>query len=343
MSLGQEVEVGMVAKTAGKAGEQAAPSTWRSYPVIFILLLVAALFLPFTLKNFAIFQLTMVMIYAIAIMGLNLLTGFNGQFSLGHGAFFAIGAYTAAIMMDQYAVGFYWTLPAAAIVSFAFGVLFGLPALRLENIYLALATFALAAVMPQLLKLTPLEHWTGGVQGIALLKPDAPLGLPLNQDQWLYFFTLAVAVLMYFVARNIVISRTGRAITAIRDNPIAARSMGVNISYYKTLIFGVSALYTGVAGALSAVVVQFVAPDSFTVSLSVALLVGLVIGGVGWLPGAFIGGAFVLYVPNIAEEVSKGLSGAVYGVILLLVVYLMPSGAGALWRAAQEHFSRRRK
>ncbi len=339
MSLGQEVNVGAVAKVR----ESAPLSVWRPNSLLIALLLAVALVLPFLLKNFVIFQLTIVMIYAIAIMGLNLLTGFNGQFSLGHGAFFAIGAYTAAILMDQYAVSFFWTLPAAAIVSFAFGVLFGLPALRLENIYLALATFALAAVMPQLLKLTPLEHWTGGVQGISLIKPDAPFGLPLNQDQWLYFFTLAIAVLMYVLARNIVMSRSGRAIMAIRDNPIAARTMGINTAYYKTLTFGVSALYTGVAGALSAVVVQFVAPDSFTVSLSVALLVGLVIGGVGWLPGAFIGGAFVLFVPNIAEDVSKGLSGAVYGVILLLVVYLMPSGAGAIWRAAQEYFSRRRK
>ena len=208
-------------------------------------LLAAVLVLPFALKGFVVFQLTMVMIYAIAIMGLNLLTGFNGQFSLGHGAFFAVGAYTAAILMDQYAVPFAWTLPAAALVAFAFGVLFGLPALRLENIYLALATFSLAAVTPQLLKLRPFEGFTGGVQGIVLTKPDAPFGLPLTQDQWLYFVTLGVGLLLYLMAVNIVRSRTGRAIMAIRENPTAARAMGVNVAFYKTLIFGVSALYTG--------------------------------------------------------------------------------------------------
>ncbi len=340
MSVDQEVNVGAVSKApeAEKKRIQLSGS-W----IVFLVLLGAACILPFVTRNFQIFQFTLVIIYAIAIMGLNLLTGFNGQFSLGHSAFFAVGAYTAAILMDQYGVSFFWTLPAAGIVAFVFGFLFGLPALRLENIYLALATFSLAAVTPTMLKLTPFEHWTGGVQGIVLLKPDAPFGLPLNQDQWLYFYSLAVAVLLYFVARNIVKSRTGRAIQAIRDNPIAARAMGVNVAYYKTLIFGVSAFYTGVAGALSAVVVQFVAPDSFTVTLSVALLVGLVIGGVGWLPGAFIGGAFILFLPNIAEEFSKGLSGAVYGVILLLVIYVMPSGAGTLWHRATQYLSLRRK
>jgi branched-chain amino acid transport system permease protein len=339
MSLEQQVDIGMVAK-AEDAG--------RTVPRIPASLALAALFavalaLPFVLKGFVTFQLTMVMIYAIAIMGLNLLTGFNGQFSLGHGAFFAVGAYTAAILMDRYGLGFAWTLPAAAFTAFAFGVLFGLPALRLENIYLALATFSLAAVTPQLLKLAPFEHWTGGVQGIVLIKPEAPFGLPLTEDQWLYFLTFGVGMLLYAVAVNIVHSRTGRAVMAIRENPIAARAMGINIAFYKTLIFGVSALYTGVAGALSAITVAYVAPDSFHVALSVALLVGLVIGGIAWLPGALIGGLFVLFVPNVAEEVSKGLSGAVYGVILLLVVYLMPSGAGAIWRAVEAQFSRRRR
>jgi branched-chain amino acid transport system permease protein len=338
MSLEQQVDLGMAVKTdTGRT----VPGTPAS--LMLAVLLAVALALPFVLKGFVTFQLTMVMIYAIAIMGLNLLTGFNGQFSLGHGAFFAVGAYTAAILMDRYDLGFAWTLPAAAFTAFAFGVLFGLPALRLENIYLALATFSLAAVTPQLLKLAPFEGFTGGVQGIVLSKPEAPFGLPLTEDQWLYFLTFGVGMLLYVVAVNIVRSRTGRAVMAIRENPIAARAMGINIAFYKTLIFGVSALYTGVAGALSAITVAYVAPDSFHVSLSVALLVGLVIGGIAWLPGALIGGLFVMFVPNVAEEVSKGLSGAVYGGILLLVVYLMPSGAGAIWRAMEAQFSRRRK
>jgi branched-chain amino acid transport system permease protein len=210
--------------------------------------------------------------------------------------------------------------------------LFGLPALRLDGVYLALATFALAVAMPQVLKSSLFEPLTGGVQGIVIVKPDAPFGLPLSPDQWLYFLTLGIGAVLTLCAVRLVSSRTGRALMAIRDNPTAARSMGVDVALYKSLAFGVSALYTGVAGALSAIVVQFVAPDSFTFTLAVALFVGLVVGGVGWIPGALVGGLFVLFVPNIAEQISKGLAGAVYGIILILVIYIMPSGAAGLTR-----------
>jgi branched-chain amino acid transport system permease protein len=293
---------------------------------------VLAALLPLVATNFVLFQLTLVMVYGLAILGLNLLTGFNGQFSLGHSAFYGIGAYTAAILMDRWDVAYFYTLPAAGAVCFVVGFLFGLPALRLQNLYLALATFALATAMPQILKFGPLEAFTGGVQGIVLIKPDAPFGLPLNPDQWLYYFTLAVLLLLVAAAWNLVHSRSGRAIMAIRDHPIAAASMGINSALYKTLTFGVSALYTGIGGALGAIVVQFVAPDSFNFLLSVSFLVGLVVGGVGSIPGSIVGGLFVLYVPNIAERVSTGLSGAIYGVILLLVVYVMPSGAAGFAR-----------
>jgi branched-chain amino acid transport system permease protein len=301
-----------------------------------VVLLVAAA-APLLARNFLVFQLTLVLVYAIAIMGLNLLTGFNGQFSLGHSAFYAIGAYTAAILMEFASVPYPLTLPAAAAACFIAGFLFGLPALRLEGLYLALATFGLALAMPQILKLSPIEHWTGGVQGLVVIKPDPPFGLPLSQDQWLFYFTLAVGAVLYLGARNLVASRTGRAMMAIRDNPIAASSMGINTGLYKSLTFGVSAMYTGVAGALGAIVVQFVAPDSFTFALSVGLFVGLVVGGVGWLPGALFGGAFVLFVPNVAESVSKGLSGAVYGAILILIIYVMPSGVAGLFGVVRRY------
>jgi branched-chain amino acid transport system permease protein len=294
--------------------------------------LIVLAVIPFVTKNFYIFQITLALIYAIAILGLNLLTGFNGQFSLGHSAFYAIGAYTAAIMMENMGIHYAWTLPAAAIVCFVFGFLFGLPALRLEGIYLALATFALAIAIPQVLKSSVVEHWTGGVQGIVIIKPDAPFGLPLNSDQWLYLFTVVTAIVMYVCAANLVKSRTGRALIAIRDHPVAASAMGINVSLYKSLTFGVSALYTGVAGALGAIAIAFVAPDSFTFSLAVALFVGLVVGGVASIPGTIVGGFFVLFVPNIAEHFSKGLAGAVYGVILLLIIFVMPMGAAGLGR-----------
>ena len=227
-------------------------------------IVIAALLVPLFVRGFITFQLTLVMVYGLAILGLNLLTGFNGQFSLGHSAFYGIGAYTAAIMMDRWDVPYYATLPAAGAACFVVGFLFGFPALRLQGIYLALATFALATAMPQILKFDPLSPFTGGVQGIVILKPDPPFGLPIDADQWLYYFTLAVLLVMVAAAANLIRSRSGRAITAIRDSPIAAAAMGIDTALYKTATFGVSALYTGVAGALGAIAVQFVAPDSFT-------------------------------------------------------------------------------
>src|SRR5215470_533678 len=326
--------------------KQATPGTIARIPLttwsraIVIAGLVVALLPPFVAKNFVLFQLTLALIYALAILGLNLLTGFNGQFSLGHSAFYGVGAYAAAILIDRADVAYYWTLPAAGAVCFVVGFLFGLPASRLHGIYLALATFALAIAMPQLLKSTPLEPWTGGVQGIVIIKPEAPFGLPLNADQWLYYFTILVAAVLYACAVNLVRSRTGRAIMTIRDNPVAATAMGIDVALYKSLTFGVSALYTGVAGALGAIAVQFVAPDSFTFNLAIALFVGLVIGGVGSIPGTLFGGLFILFVPNIAEEVSKGLAQAVYGVILIVVIFVMPSGAAGFARMIVQRMAR---
>jgi branched-chain amino acid transport system permease protein len=311
---------------------------WRK--AVMALILAAAVALPFGLGSFQTFQVTLVLIYAIAILGLNILTGFNGQFSLGHSAFFAIGAYTSAILMDRYEMTSYLTIPIAGGFGFVAGFLFGFPALRLSGLYLALATFALSVATPQLLKYNHFEEFTGGVQGINLLKDSAPFDLPFSVDQWWYFVTLAIALLCFWMARNLVHSRTGRAIMAIRDNPIAAATMGVNTALYKTLTFGVSAFLTAVAGALSAIVVEYVAPDSFTFLLSVYFLIGLVVGGVGWIPGAVIGGAFVLYVPNLAEGISTGLAGVLFGVIILLVIYLMPSGASGLVRLAVTRLQR---
>src|ERR1700751_4363263 len=206
--------------------------------LVVLALLVLA---PLTVKNFVIFQMTMLLIYGLAVMALNILTGGSGQFSLGQSAFYAVGAYTSAILMEQFNVNYALTLPIAGIICFGFGFLFGQPALRLSGVYLALATFALATAMPQLLKLGYFEHWTGGVPGLAVTKPDAPFGLPMSQDMWLYYFTLAVTIAIYIFSVNLLRSRSGRAFMAIRDNEIAASAMGVNVALYKTLAFGVSA------------------------------------------------------------------------------------------------------
>jgi branched-chain amino acid transport system permease protein len=296
-----------------------------------LVLLALACVLPFFITNYRIFQLTLALAYAIALLGLNMLTGYNGQISLGHGAFFAIGAYTAAILMDKADWPYWATIPVAGAVCLLAGFLFGLPALRLEGLYLAVATLALAYAMPQILKHKSIEHWTGGVQGIVIIKPDPPWGLPISQDQWLYFFVLAWVVLLFVLGWNLLRGRIGRAMVAIRDQPIAAQAMGVNTAMVKSLTFGVSAMYTGIAGALGAIAVQFVAPDSFNIFLSIVLLVGIVVGGLASISGAIYGALFIQFIPNIADEISKAAPWAIFGVFMIGFVYLMPTGvAGAV-------------
>src|SRR5256712_6270585 len=251
-----------------------------------------------------------------------MLTGYNGQFSLGHGAFYAVGAYVSAIMMDRWNIPYGWTIPVAGVLCLIVGFLFGLPALRLEGLYLALATFSLALAVPQILKY--FEHWTGGSQGIVLSKPSAPFGLRLNPDQWLYFVTLGVLVLLFWLGANLLRGRVGRAIVAIRDNHIAAEAMGINTALYKSLVFGVSAAYTGVAGALSASRIAYLAPGSFNVFFSVTLLIGNVIGGLASISGAVFGALFIQFVPNWAPDISKAAPWAIFGGFLIGVMYLMP-------------------
>jgi branched-chain amino acid transport system permease protein len=312
----------------------------RRAPMLGIALVLAvALALPLLVSNFRLFQFTQVGIYAIALLGLNMLTGYNGQISLGHGAFYAVGAYTTAIMIDRWEVPYPVTILVAGVVCLVVGFLFGIPALRLEGLYLALATFALALAVPQILKY--FEHWTGGSQGIVLSKPNPPWGLKISPDQWLYVFTLAILVALFVLARNLLGGRTGRAIIAIRDNPIAAQAMGVNTALYKSLTFGVSAAYTGIAGALSALVIAFVAPDSFDVFRSITFLVGIVIGGLASISGAVFGALFIQFVPNWAQDISKAAPWAIYGVFLILFMYVMPRGIAGGLRLALARIGRR--
>ncbi|MGD9950984.1 MAG: branched-chain amino acid ABC transporter permease [Burkholderiales bacterium] len=313
----------------------------RRQIVLVAVVLLAACALPFFVSSYRTFQLTMALVYSIALLGLNMLTGYNGQISLGHGAFYAIGAYSAAILMDQYGVPYWATIPVAAAVCLVAGFLFGLPALRLEGLYLALATFALAVSLPALLKYHHLEPWTGGVQGIVILKPDPPFGLPIDADQWLYFFTLAVTALMFLLAWNILRGRMGRAMTAIRDQHIAAEAMGIHTAMVKSLTFGISAMYTGIAGALGAIAIQFVAPDSFNIFVSIVFLVGIVIGGLASISGAIYGALFIQFVPNIADAISKAAPWAIFGIFLLGFVYLMPMGVAGAVRMAVARLTRK--
>lgn len=328
------------AASAPAAADEPRLAAWQR--IALAVLLAAALALPFVLSDYRLFLVTMTLITAIAVLGLNMLVGYNGQLSLGHGAIYALGAYVTAALIDKAGMPWWATLPVSALACFAFGFLFGWPALRLKGHYLALATFALALAMPQLLKHKALEPWTGGVQGIVLTKPEAPAGWKLSSDQWLYLVVLLVAVVLFAAAWNLLRGRLGRATVAIREQPIAAAAMGVNVPYVKAMTFGVSALYTGVAGSLGALATAFVAPDSFGMFVSVFFLVGVVVGGLGTISGAIVGAAFIQFIPNVADQISKSAPSAIFALFLIASMFLMPQGFVGLLRDGWRRLRARR-
>lgn len=350
----------IAAGTAAGKAEGATPVTRQSRRVltraIVWLACILAFALPFfsqamggLLSNFTFLQLSLVLVFAIAVLGLNLLTGFNGQISLGHGAFFAVGAYVASIMIRHGGWPWWSVLPLAALACFVVGYLFGLPALKLDGHYLALATFALAIAVPQFLKYRHFETITNGVQGINLPRVRAPAWVPmsLSTDQWMYLVALVLAIGMFALARNLLDSRMGRAMMAIRDHQMAADTMGIDTARTKAITFGISALYTGLAGALHAMIFKFVSPDSFRFELSISLLVGGVVGGIASLPGALIGGAFVQVIEKYADALTRQINALVhlpfelepwtiYGIVLIALMYVMPNGiaggVASVWR-----------
>ncbi|MEU8894496.1 branched-chain amino acid ABC transporter permease [Nocardia sp. NPDC048505] len=302
---------------------------WRRRRALSIaILLLVACWAPFQLSPFHTFQISMALVYAIALLGLNLLVGQAGQISLGHGAFLAVGAYTSAVLLDRWELPHLLTLPVAAAVCFVLGLGLGVPALRLRGLYLALVTLAIAIFVVPLLK--RFESVTGGSMGLTLDKPVPPLWTGLAEDQWLYFLCLATAVLCLLVVAGVQRSRVGRALNAIRDNETAAEIMGVRPAYYKTLAFAWSAMLAGVAGCVYTWVIAYVSPDSFAVGLSITLLAGLVVGGLGSLWGPLFGGLFVLFVPSFAQDINQAAPGAVFGLLIIAVMYLAPSGLAGL-------------
>jgi branched-chain amino acid transport system permease protein len=309
---------------------------WRQC-VAAIVVIVVVLGLPFLSTGFQTLELAYALIFAIAILGLNILTGFSGQISLGHGAFVAVGAFTTAIGQHRFGINYLATIPAAAIVCGLLGFAIGLPALRLEGIYLALATFALGVAAPNVLK-KPVGL-TGGVRGIILRPVISPTG-GLSDEQFFYLLCVATAGVLLLVAWNILRGRTGRAWRAIRDGELAATSFGVNVAFYKALAFALSAAYGGVAGALYALATGFVSADAYPFQLSIALLVGAVIGGIATLEGALIGGLVSEFLPIYSQQVlfpiSKQLAnaapGATQGVVLLVIMFLARDGVAGLLR-----------
>jgi branched-chain amino acid transport system permease protein len=332
---------------------------WLARLAVLAVAVVAVAAVPRFVSDFHAFQLATVAIYFVALLGLNILTGYSGQISLGHGAFMAIGGYTSAILMVHHHVRDLWTIPLAGLVAGIAGLLFGLPALRLSGLYLALVTFGIAVSFPQVLKKA--EHFhpdvlglhpnlsTAGTTGLILNLPTPPFGIHTTPNRWLYYLCWGIALALLVGAWALLGGRTGRALRAVRDSEVAATSSGVRLATYKTLAFGVSAFYAGVAGSLLAISVAYVSPETYPITLSIVLVVGAAVGGLGSLGGLLVGAAFIQYLGSIAawllgrigaatpldlDPKKPGVPSVIYGVALILVMLLLPGGVGGLLRRA---------
>jgi branched-chain amino acid transport system permease protein len=337
--------------------------------VAFLLFAAFVFYLPAQISDFRANEFAYVGIYLIALVGLNVLTGYTGQISLGHGAFMAIGGYTTALLMvgnEQFGeTGFFqisggmkdiWTIPIAGLLTGLVGLAFGLPALRLSGLYLALATFAIAVALPSAIR--HFEEFTGGGNGIFLFGvPELTGGIAgveifgghLSFNDWIYYLSWTIALVLFAVAWLLLRGRTGRAFRAIRDSETAAVSYGVSLARYKTLAFGVSAAYAGIAGSLFAIANTNASPGGYPIALSIFLLVGIVLGGLGGLSGLVVGALFIQFLPLWAqgEGVASNLPGfiidrtkepgapaVIYGVVLILLMFFLPNGVGGVFRRA---------
>ena len=311
----------------------------------FAVLVIVVVVMPRLVGYFHVYELAVVGIYFIALVGLNILTGYSGQISLGHGAFMAIGGYTTAILTVDHGMRDVWTIPIGGVIAGIAGLIVGIPALRLSGLYLAIVTFGIAVSFPQLVK--KYAHFTGGTTGKIMNLPKAEFGIRTSPYHWLYFLTWTIALFLLVVAWALLRGKTGRTWQAIRDSEVAALSSGVNIPVYKTAAFGISAFYAGIAGSLYAIAVFYVNPDTFRILLSVWLVVGLVVGGLGSLTGLIGGAALIYYLQAHAAGVASwanhlpllsvdpkqpGIPSIVFGAVLILVMLALPTGVGGLLR-----------
>lgn len=325
------VVVAVVAATVGRwLAEQRTRQRLAQYLMVaaVVVLAVLAPWYVDDVPHFSLLKLTVAITFMMVILGLNLLTGFGGQISLGHSAFFAIGGYTVGVMSKEWDISWGYSVPVAGLLAGVAGFLFGFPALRLRGLYLALATLALAVCVSPLAK--KFEDFTGGVQGIVLFGKVNPLfGDKTDQvfrDRFFYYTVGLVAGVLFLIAWNLTRGRYGRALKAIRDSETAAAAMGVNIALYKTTVFGISAAYAGIAGALNAVIIGFVGPDQYSLTLSIKFLVGSVVGGITSIFGAVLGGIFQQFTPDYTADINKAAPDAIFAVILIVLMYVMPTG-----------------
>jgi branched-chain amino acid transport system permease protein len=292
--------------------------------------------LPLVLSGFRATQFAIVAVYFLAITGLNVLTGYTGQISLGHGAFMLVGGYTTAILAGTYHIRYFWTIPLGALIAGLAGLAVGVPALRLSGLYLALATFGIAVAAPA--AATHFKGFTGGNTGKTFPLVGAPSRTGLSANDWLYYLCWGCAILGLGVAWLLLRGRIGRAFRAIRDSEVAAASSGVNLAVYKTVAFGISAAFAGAAGALFAIAnLSYVSPDTFPIKLSIFLIVGAVVSGLGSLWGIAFGAALIEFLYSGDIEHWLGVPKSVppdvfFGGVLVLVLLALPWGIAGLPR-----------
>jgi branched-chain amino acid transport system permease protein len=317
------------------------PSTAVWYGLLLALLLAA----PAYAGTYWTSLLILIGINAIIAMGLNLLTGYTGQISLGHAAFFAVGAYTSAVLTGGLGVSFWLALPAAGILGAVAGIFVGLPALRLKGLYLAIATMGFGFIIEEII--VQWESLTNGVNGLAAKRP-ALLGFSFATDERFFYLVLLAVLVLLLVLKNILRSPTGRAFIALRDSEVAAESMGINPTFYKTAAFAISAFYTGIAGSLFAHFMLFIGPENFTIIESINFLVMILVGGLGSVHGAVFGAIFITFLPefiSLAKDSlpafiagQAGLQAAVFGLILLLFIRFEPQGLYGRWLKVKFYF-----
>jgi branched-chain amino acid transport system permease protein len=297
--------------------------------------------LPIVLPGYLVFQASLGLTYAIAILGLNLLMGFNGQISLAQGVFFALGGYVVAILMTDYGVPIYLAIPVAVAVTTLVGALIGIPALRLQGLQLAIITLVLAALVPSLIM--RFDGLTKGTAGIAIVKPDVPAWLPMEQDTLLYLICLAAAGLCVLVMLRLVGGETGRRLRAVRDNATIAEAFGVHVAATRIAAFATSAAFGGFAGGLYAMVNAFVSPDSFQLFKSFEFLAGAIIGGITSITGAFVGAIIVIFLPEWSADINLALTGVIYGGALVLMMLVAREGVVGLVTKAWSRTGERMK
>jgi branched-chain amino acid transport system permease protein len=313
--------------------------------VALLALAAAAVAVPFITEDYRTYQFTQFALFAVIVLGLNILTGYAGQISLAHGAFVLVGAYVAAMGMTGSVAGVevhpVLAVLLAGVVAAGIGVLVGFPALRLAGPYLAVITLGVTVAAPIILKSKYLSDYTQGAQGILVTKPMPPAGFFatwLYPAEWQYFIVLLPSALLIYLAWNIRRSKVGRAFIALRDSEAGAQMAGVNVALYKLMAFGISAFYAGIGGGLLVQLLGFVSPDTFTLMDSINFLTAMVVGGLGSIVGSILGGAFLAFQSDINSQLAhripdgQNLRWALYGVLLIVLVMFAPGGLAGLLR-----------